>query len=96
MNEYNIIMDLLICIVIFYNIFDLKKQIKELQLDEIKRIAQEEKEKNNELIKRKVKIHIVFGLLTDGGHHKQFQLEEIANLLKIDLSDVNYEKGIPN
>jgi len=33
-------------------------------------------------------------LLTDGNHHKQWYLEAIAKLLKIDLNQIDYDKGI--
>lgn len=35
------------------------------------------------------------GLQTDGGHHKQWYLEEIAKTLGVDLEAVFYDPGIP-
>lgn len=37
---------------------------------------------------------VIRGLKADGAHHKQWYLEEIAKILGLDLSEVNYEKGI--
>ena len=33
-------------------------------------------------------------LITDGAHHKQWCIEQIAELLDLDISDLEYEKGI--
>ncbi len=46
--------------------------------------------------KAKTAIMIKNALLTDGGHHKQWYLEQIAKEQGIDLSDIkgSYEKGI--
>ena len=41
-----------------------------------------------------IEILIVEGLQTDGGHHKQWYLEKIAQELEIDLNDIEHEKGI--
>jgi hypothetical protein len=39
---------------------------------------------------------IIEGLSTDGGHHKQWYLEQIAKVLGIELTtELDYEKGIP-
>ena len=38
---------------------------------------------------------IIGGLCTDGAHHKQWYLEQIANVLGIDLIEpLDYEEGI--
>ena len=34
-------------------------------------------------------------LTTDGAHHKQWYIEQIAAGLGIDISSVDYERGIP-
>lgn len=40
-------------------------------------------------------IGLIFaGLTTDGGHHKQFFLEEIARVLGISIAELDYEEGI--
>jgi len=44
---------------------------------------------------RKVVSLIQGGLCTDGAHHKQWYLEQIAKALKIKLAG-NWEEGIPN
>lgn len=38
---------------------------------------------------------ILLGLHTDGGHHKQWVLEQIARLAGIDLMDVDFDPGTP-
>ena len=43
-----------------------------------------------------VKDLIIEGLTTDGAHHKQWYLEQIANVLGIELvAELQYEKGMP-
>ena len=44
-----------------------------------------------------VKTLILNGLITDGAHHKQWYLEQIAKILGIDLKEElhGYEKGMP-
>jgi hypothetical protein len=45
-----------------------------------------------------VKDLILEALTTDGAHHKQWYLEQIAKVLGIDLTEtreLDYEKGIP-
>lgn len=37
---------------------------------------------------------IIAGLCTDGAHHKQWYLEQIAKLLGIDLSAIDYDRGM--
>ncbi len=38
---------------------------------------------------------VIGGLTTDGEHHKQWYLEQIANALGIELTqELDYEKGI--
>ena len=37
---------------------------------------------------------VVEGLTTDGDHHKQWYLEQIAEKLGVDLSGLDYTKGI--
>lgn len=37
---------------------------------------------------------IADALCCDGGHHKQWYLEEIAEYVNIDLSDICYDQGI--
>lgn len=38
---------------------------------------------------------IIGGLCTDGGHHKQWYLEQIAKALGIELIEpLDYEKGV--
>lgn len=47
--------------------------------------------------KRSVKQLIVEGLCIDGAHHKQWYLEQIAEVIGIDLSDIRdigYTQGI--
>lgn len=76
------------------------KKIKEEQITKQKQIDYNEKRINyilKEMIDRNdIKHHVIFGLMIDGAHHKQYHLEQIASLLKLDLSKTNYEKGIPN
>ena len=50
--------------------------------------------KRNKKTQKIVKELILDGLLTDGGHHKQWYLEEIAKALDIDLSNEEYEEGV--
>jgi len=42
----------------------------------------------------KVQELIEEALQTDGDHHKQWYLEQIAKELEIDLSSINYDGGI--
>jgi hypothetical protein len=35
------------------------------------------------------------GITEDAAHHKQWYLEQIAKNLGIDISDLEYERGIP-
>ena len=37
---------------------------------------------------------VIRGLETDGGHHKQWYLEQIAHELSVDLDLLDYEEGI--
>jgi len=55
-------------------------------------------------LKEKIKELCIAGLLTDGGHHKQWFLEEILKVIGIDLrklrlelneKDYDWDKGIP-
>ena len=49
---------------------------------------------SNETLHREMNVRslIILGLLTDGAHHKQHYLEQIAEKLGIDLSGVEYDK----
>ena len=47
-------------------------------------------------LKREIKELCISGLLTDGAHHKQWYLEQIAKVLGIELvAELEYEKGTP-
>lgn len=43
---------------------------------------------------REIRGLIMDGLCTDGAHHKQWYLEQIAKELEINLDKVDYEDGI--
>ena len=53
------------------------------------------KEELTDIDNEKLKELIEESLMTDGGHHKQWYTEEIARELGIDISKLDYEKGIP-
>ena len=42
----------------------------------------------------KVRELVIGGLTTDGAHHKQWFLEQLAEAFKVDLTGVYYVKGI--
>lgn len=37
---------------------------------------------------------LIHGLQTDGGQHKQWYLEQLADGVGVELSEIDYEKGI--
>jgi len=45
-------------------------------------------------VKKTIKALALSGLLTDGGHHKQWYLEEILKALGYDLKDLRENKTI--
>jgi hypothetical protein len=42
----------------------------------------------------KIENALLDGLEADGAHHKQYYLEDIAKMLKVNLSDIKFQKGI--
>lgn len=52
----------------------------------------ERQDKINELV---INI-LIHALLTDGAHHKQYDIEEALKTLGYDLNQLSYENGIPS
>lgn len=46
--------------------------------------------------KHKIKEHCISGLITDGGHHKQWFLEEVIKMLGYNLDKIKKEESTPN